>query len=189
MSELRIYDERDPGRELLRTTDAGAIREALAPIGVEFERWQTRSDLDAQATQDEIIEAYRPQIDSLMQRHGFRGVDVVSMTPDHPQREALRAKFLAEHVHDDFEVRFFVDGRGLFYLHAAGRVHALLCTRGDLISVPAGVRHWFDMGPAPRFCAIRLFTDEAGWVAQFTGDPIAERFPRLGEDGDLSEAA
>ncbi len=33
------------------------------------------------------------------------------------------------------------------------------------------------MGPSPHFTAIRLFTTPAGWVAKFTGDPIANRFP------------
>jgi 1,2-dihydroxy-3-keto-5-methylthiopentene dioxygenase len=53
----------------------------------------------------------------------------------------------------------------------------LRCERGDLLSVPAGTRHWFDMGTVPHFCAIRMFGSEAGWVAAFTGDPIAQRFP------------
>jgi 1,2-dihydroxy-3-keto-5-methylthiopentene dioxygenase len=35
------------------------------------------------------------------------------------------------------------------------------------------------MGPNPHFIAIRLFTNPEGWVAKFTGEPIADRFPRL----------
>jgi len=58
-------------------------------------------------------------------------------------------------------------------------VYEVSCERGDLISVPAGTRHWFDMGPAPSFVAIRLFINPEGWVASFTGSDIAERFPRL----------
>ena len=91
----------------------------------------------------------------------------------------LRAKFLAEHTHADDEVRFFVAGSGLFVLHAEGRVYAALCEQDDLISVPAGIRHWFDMGSSPAFTCIRLFNDPAGWVARFTGDDIATRFPTL----------
>ena len=68
----------------------------------------------------------------------------------------------------------------MFYLRAAGKVHMTLCERGDLISVPAGTRHWFDMGPTPHFTAIRLFTTPAGWVANFTGIPIARSFPSYG---------
>ncbi len=190
MTELRIFADDDPQRTLLLSTDPEQIREHLQQIGVEFERWEAAHELDAQATQDEVIEAYRDSINRLMRRHGFRSVDVVSMRPDHPEREALRAKFLSEHRHDDFEVRFFVDGQGLFCLHVDDRVYAVLCTRGDLISVPAGTRHWFDMGPAPSFTAIRLFTTEDGWQARFTGDDIAERFPRLdGRGRVLHEAA
>ncbi|MEC9482011.1 MAG: cupin, partial [Halomonas sp.] len=52
------------------------------------------------------------------------------------------------------------------------------CAAGDLISVPAGTPHWFDMGPEPNFMAIRLFTDSQDWVARMTGSDIASRFPR-----------
>jgi 1,2-dihydroxy-3-keto-5-methylthiopentene dioxygenase len=101
------------------------------------------------------------------------------MTPDHPQREAARRKFLDEHTHAEDEVRFFVEGAGAFYLHLGARVFQVVCGAGDLLSVPAGTKHWFDMGPAPRFTVIRLFTDPAGWVAEPTGDAIASRLPRF----------
>ena len=55
----------------------------------------------------------------------------------------------------------------------------VLCEADDWISVPAGTKHWFDMGAEPSFCAIRFFDNPEGWVAQFSGDPIADRFPRL----------
>ncbi len=99
------------------------------------------------------------------------------MNSDHPQKAELRAKFLDEHRHGEDEVRFFVAGRGLFVLHIEEHVYAVLCERNDLISVPAGTRHWFDMGEHPHFVAVRLFNNPEGWVAQFTGDDIASRFP------------
>ena len=76
---------------------------------------------------------------------------------------------------------FFVDGAGLFYIRTDENVYGMLCTKRDLISVPANTRHWFDMGDAPYFKAIRLFTTPEGWVAQFTGDKVADRFPRFDE--------
>jgi acireductone dioxygenase apoprotein len=179
MSELRVYDESRPDRPLAIYHDFEQIQAQLAPIGVEMERWSATKPLDPEATQDEIIEAYREPINRLMQRFGFKSVDVISLYPDHPQSEALRDKFLHEHTHDDFEVRFFVDGQGLFYIRHGGRVYAMLCTRGDLMNLPAGITHWFDMGPRPLVKAIRLFVTAEGWVANFTGDGIADRFPRL----------
>lgn len=178
MSTLTIYAQDDPagGR---RIDDAGEIRRELAAIGVTFERWQAQAPVAPGAPQAEVLAAYRPEIDRLAAERGYRSVDVVSLDPSHPDREALRRKFLAEHTHADDEVRFFVAGSGLFTLHAADRVYAVLCEKDDLISVPAGVPHWFDMGSAPAFTCIRLFNDPAGWVAQFTGDAIAARFPAL----------
>ena len=177
MSELRIYEE--SAEPLATYTKFEDIRDHLANVGVQFERWEATRELDAQATQDEIIEAYRGSVNRLMNQYGFKSVDVISLTPDNPQKDALRNKFLSEHRHDEFEVRFFVEGEALFYIRDAGRVHGVLCTRGDLISVPANVRHWFDMGPNPNFKAIRLFITPEGWVARYTGDQIADQFPRL----------
>jgi 1,2-dihydroxy-3-keto-5-methylthiopentene dioxygenase len=89
----------------------------------------------------------------------------------------MRQKFLSEHTHADFEVRFFVEGSGLFYLHVGDKVYTLLCEKGDLISVPANTTHWFDMGTKPYFKCIRFFTTPEGWVGNFTGSEIAKQFP------------
>ena len=174
MSHLQVFDEQDGSAPLLDTSDGDAIAAELATIGVRFERWPTRDLPDAAA----ILEVYAAEIEALKAEAGYQSVDVVALAPDHPDREMLRGKFLSEHIHGEDEVRFFVDGEGLFTLHEQGRVFNMLCTKGDLISVPAGMRHWFDMGPAPRFTAIRLFVNPDGWVARFTGDTIADRFPR-----------
>src|SRR5690606_11253410 len=163
-------------------TDATDIAGRLGAQGVRFERWQACAPIEPGASQDEVIAAYRGDIDRLMAEHGYRSVDVVSIRPDHPERGALRAKFRNEHVQGEDEVRFFVAGAGLFTLHVGDKVYEVLCEQGDLIGVPAGTRHWFDMGDAPYFVAIRLFTNPDGWVARFTGEDIATRFPDLTPD-------
>ena len=177
MSRLTIYRDDAPLAAELDTADEVRIREGLAGINVGFERWAASQPLASTARDDDILAAYGPEIRRLEHARSYQAVDVLRCMPDHPQREQLRAKFLAEHTHDDDEVRFFVEGAAMFYLHAKSRVHMVLCERDDLISVPAGMRHWFDMGPEPRFTVIRLFTTPEGWVARFTGDPIAVRFP------------
>lgn len=172
------------GRVLAEHTHVDALGAALRAIGVGHERWPTDRALPADAAPDAILAAYAPEVARLRDVHGFATADVVRMHPTHPDRAALRAKFLDEHTHADPEVRFFVEGEGLFVLHPepgpdGDRVYGLRAVAGDLVFVPAGLRHWFDMGEHPRFCAIRLFTDPAGWVARYTGDRIADRFPRL----------
>ncbi|MCE5233953.1 MAG: acireductone dioxygenase [Mizugakiibacter sp.] len=178
MSRLRIFSETDGASPLLATDAHAEIVRELAAAGVRFERWQTSKPITPGASPDAVIAAYRGDIDRLMAEEGYRAADVVSLHANHPDKEALRRKFLEEHTHAEDEVRFFVAGSGLFSLHLGDRVYEILCTQGDLIGVPGGTRHWFDMGPAPHFVAIRLFTNPAGWVANFTGDPIAARFPR-----------
>ncbi|MEJ2059232.1 MAG: acireductone dioxygenase [Gammaproteobacteria bacterium] len=180
MSHLTIFPDDDPASR----TDYAAfedIARELNAAGIRFERWTANAPLAAGTSQEETIAAYRADVDRLMADCGFQSVDVVSMHPEHPDREALRAKFLDEHTHGEDEVRFFVAGAGLFDIHMDGKVYAVLCERGDLISVPAGTPHWFDMGAAPHFIAIRLFGNPDGWKASFTGSDIAARFPRYGE--------
>lgn len=179
MSQLRIFDEGDPTTALATLDDHAAIAAELGKIGVRFEQWQANKPVVPGASQDEVIAAYRCDIDRLMGEAGYQSVDVISLTPDHPDRAALRQKFLGEHTHSEDEVRFFVAGSGQFTLHVDGKVYDILCEQGDLIGVPDGTRHWFDMSESPFFVAIRLFTNKDGWVANFTGDEIAARFPRM----------
>jgi 1,2-dihydroxy-3-keto-5-methylthiopentene dioxygenase len=177
MTQLRVYPVGDGASAEIDTTDAGVIAQALAPLGVRFEQWQSRP-IAAGADQDAVLAAFAPEVARLKAENGYQSIDVIRMRPDHPERATLRQKFLSEHRHSEDEVRFFVEGEGLFTLREDDRVYAVLCQEGDLISVPAGMRHWFDMGSSPKFTAIRLFTNADGWIANFTGDAIADRFPR-----------
>lgn len=179
MSALTVFSERDPATPLEHTRNPARVAEILRAIGVRFEQWQASQPVAAGASPEAVMEAYRADIDRLVAEQGFQSVDVISMAPDHPQKQALRDKFLSEHTHGEDEVRFFVDGRGLFTLHVDERVYEVLCERGDLISVPAGASHWFDMGPQPEFIAIRFFNNPDGWIAHYTGDDIALKFSRL----------
>ena len=178
MSRLRIYDHDLPDAPLLDTQDGATIAAELAKIGVTFERWQAAHPVAPGASQDEVFAAYRSDIDRLVAQHGFKSVDVASIAPDNPNRAELRKKFLDEHFHREDEVRFFVAGSGLFTLHVEDKVYEIECVKDDLIAVPDGTTHWFDMGDEPSFVAIRFFTEPDGWVGHFTGTDIAQKFPR-----------
>lgn len=179
MSHLRVYADSDARRVRVSTGDFEAIQKELSAVGVRFSRWLTHAGVTAGDAPEKVIEAYRDDIDRLLAEGGYQAVDVVSLGPTHPDKAMLRQKFLNEHTHEEDEIRFFVAGQGLFTLHIGNEVFEILCRRNDLIGVPAGTPHWFDMGPEPEFVAIRIFTNPAGWVANFTGSDIAERFPRL----------
>ncbi len=179
MSRLRVYPHESPAESRVDTSDVKQIDRHLDGAGVRFERWQATAEFSPTADEATVIGAYRRDVDRLIRERGYRSVDVVRVLPDNPQKEAIRAKFSSEHTHAEDEVRFFVEGAGAFYLHIGDDVYVVRCERGDLIDVPAGTTHWFDMGAEPRFAAIRLFTNPDGWVACYTGSDIAERFPKF----------
>lgn len=192
MTVLQIMTD-SGGETLLRTVDPARIGTELAAFHVDFQRRPAEHPLPAAADQDAVLALYRDQVDRLCAQRGFRLVDVARMQPrtDDPewtaQAATARQRFLSEHRHSEDEVRFFVEGRGCFYLHLENRVYAVVCEAGDLLSVPSGTKHWYDMGEVPHFCAIRFFEEDDGWVGDFTGDPVAERIPSL--DELMSQAA
>lgn len=177
MSRLTIYREEMPEEALFDTQEPQVIATKLQPFGIRFERWHAPVMPARDASPEEILDAYRPYLDGLMGETGAGSADVVRFNRHTPQIAAMREKYLSEHTHSEDEVRFFVYGQGAFVLHLDGRVFSVLCTQGDLISVPAGTPHWFDAGLAPDVVALRVFTDTTGWVARYTGDEIARRFP------------
>lgn len=177
MSLLTVRDAATGTLEL-RAEDPAAMAEALRPLGVRFERWPAK-DIPEEASAEQVLEAYRPELDALLGETGAGSADVIKLDPSHPQAAAMRAKFLNEHIHTEDEVRFFHAGAGNFILHVDGKIYDAYCTAGDLISVPANIKHWFDAGEAPRFTAVRIFTDTSGWVPHFTESGISERFPAI----------
>ena len=178
MSRLRIFSDTNPDAPDFTSHDGDEIARELAKIGVRFERWQASQPVAAGASQEEVIAAYKADIDRISAERGFTTVDVISISPDNPKKDELRAKFLDEHFHKEDEVRFFVEGSGTFYLHIYDTVYGVVCEAGDLLSVPEGATHWFDMGVNdPQFCAIRFFHDGEGWVGDFTGEKISASFP------------
>lgn len=177
MSLLTVRDARTGALEL-RSDNPDEIAATLNAVGVRFERWPL-APLPADAPADEVLAAYKPRLDAFMGETGAGTADVIKLDPSHPQKDAMRAKFLSEHTHTEDEVRYFHAGAGNFVLHVNGRVYDAHCTAGDLISVPAHVTHWFDAGTEPQFTVLRVFTDTTGWTPHYTGSDMAERFPAI----------
>jgi 1,2-dihydroxy-3-keto-5-methylthiopentene dioxygenase len=186
MTLLQVMPADDGSTVLLRTEDVTAIAAELAPYGIRLERLPV-VPLTADDGQDEVLATYASDVERISAEGPYPLVDVARLVPNDADPEwpakahAAQTKFLDEHTHDEDEVRFFVEGSGCFYLHLGDKVHAVVCTAGDLMSVPAGTAHWFDMGTEPLFCAIRFFQEEDGWVAGFTGSTISAKMPTLDE--------
>lgn len=160
------------------TTDRDAIEEYLNGRGVIFERWEASDRLSEDATESDVLRVYDHQLAPYMRKHGYQTADVIRVLPSMENLDAVRAKFLDEHTHSEDEVRFFVEGKGAFWFNLGGDepVFCIVCEAGDFISVPAGVRHWFDMGARPKVTAIRVFSNQEGWVPNYTDSGISAQY-------------
>ena len=102
---------------------------------------------------------------------------MIDVGPETPGLEEMLTKFNREHWHDEDEVRFIISGRGLFHIHPqAGPIVAIEVEAGDLIRVPRGTRHWFNLCRDRRIRAVRLFQDMAGWTPHYTDSRAEEIF-------------
>lgn len=153
--------------------DVEEIKAFLQPFGIWYEYWQVEGRLSAEATNEEILEEFSSEIESLKQRGGFVTADVINVNNETPNLDAMLAKFDKEHTHAEDEVRFTVAGRGLFHVHPAeGPVFAVEVESGDLINVPHGTKHWFNLCDDRAIRCIRLFEDPAGWTPEYVADPV-----------------
>jgi 1,2-dihydroxy-3-keto-5-methylthiopentene dioxygenase len=174
MARIRIPDE---NREL---TDVDEIRAFLQPFGIWYERWEVEGRIGAQAANDEILAAYAPEIERLKQTGDFVTADVINVTPQTPGLDGMLAKFSKEHTHSEDEVRFTVQGGGVFHIHPhGGPVFAVQVEAGDLINVPAGTQHWFDLCDDRTIRCIRLFQDASGWTPHYVENGVHERYTPL----------
>jgi 1,2-dihydroxy-3-keto-5-methylthiopentene dioxygenase len=168
---VRIPEE---GRKI---TETEAIRQYLAGINIEYEIWEPSQPIQPDASNDEILQAYSADIDKLKARGGYVTADVVNVNPQTPGLDAMLAKFSREHWHDEDEVRFIIHGRGIFHIHPRNAtVVAIEVEAGDLIRVPRGTWHWFDLCSDRHIRAIRLFQDPAGWTPVYTDSGVDARF-------------
>ena len=173
MATVRIPDE---NRSL---TDQAEVTRYLATLGIDYERWPAAERVPFDASADDVLGAYAAEIEQLKAKGGYVTADVIDVTAQTPGLEAMLAKFNSEHWHDEDEVRFIVRGRGLFHVHprdGRGPVIAIEVEAGDLIRVPKGTWHWFDLCADRDIRAIRLFQDKAGWTPHYTNSGVHQGY-------------
>lgn len=149
------------------------IKSFLAKYGVLYDRWGVDRLPEhlvenyelTEEEQQAIIDAYQEELEKLKKEKGYITEDIVVLSDKTPNLEALLEKFKKEHHHVDDEVRFVVDGSGVFPLKLDGEVVEVWVEAGDLIVVPAGTRHWFELDENRKIKCIRVFKTPAGWEA------------------------
>jgi len=174
MAQVHIPDE---DRTI---TDVEEIRSFLKPYGIWYEKWEVEGRIGLDATDQEILTAYAPEIERLKNACGFVTADVINVKPETPNLDAMLNKFNKEHTHSEDEVRFTVKGTGLFHIHGNDdRVFSITVTSGDLINVPNGTRHWFNLCGDRTIRCIRLFEDMSGWTPTYMEDSVHSGYQPL----------
>ncbi len=160
--------------------DLAEIRQFLEPYGIWYEHWPVENRLSADASNEQILKEFAPEIESLKQRGQFVTADVINVNNQTPNLDSMLAKFDKEHTHSEDEVRFTVAGNGLFHIHPdQGPVFAVEVAAGDLINVPHGTKHWFNLCDDRAIRCIRLFQDMAGWTPEYVSAGIHEQYQPL----------
>ncbi len=147
----------------------------LGQQGILFESWgveRLNEDLREPYTlspeeKQKILDLYEGEVSDLRSRQGYLTQDLIVVSEATPNLNAILEKFKKEHHHTDDEVRFVVDGSGIFTIRKGDLIFDVLVEAGDLLMVPAYTRHWFDLTDERKIKCIRIFKDPAGWVAVY----------------------
>ncbi len=158
-------------------TESQEIVDFLMPFGISYETWQVDGRLSPTATDAEILSEYAVEIEKVKSDGGYVTADVINVKPDTPNLDAMLQRFNKEHTHSEDEVRFTVEGRGVFHLHPeGGPVFGVTVEKGDLIKVPNGMRHWFNLCDDRNIRCIRFFQDPTGWTPSYVEDAVHARY-------------
>lgn len=160
-----------------RIENAEEISKYLETQGIIYENWditklqgELQQNYEVTPERSEaILNVFKPEIDALSAKRGYKSSDIVVLSKATPNIEDLLVKFQDEHHHTEDEVRFVVDGEGVFTIKGPndGVYFDVVLYPGDLISVPANIRHWFTLTDLRKVKAIRIFESKDGWVAVY----------------------
>src|SRR5215470_2347253 len=158
-------------------TNGQAIAEYLETFGIRYEQWTPAHPVELRSPAEDVLKAYAGEIDKLKALGGYVTADVIDVNPQTPGLDAMLARFNREHWHDEDEVRFIISGRGLFHISPPqSDVVFIEVVPGDMIRVPRGTRHWFNLCSDRQIRAIRFFQDPAGWTPHYTESRIDEQY-------------
>lgn len=155
---MKIYEFEESEEDQRAPHDSGRILTTadIAPLGIIAHHFDTVAEVDALASS-----------------RGYRNRDEITISPE-SFGEAYESKvkmFFEEHLHEDEEIRYIVDGAGYFDVRSApggaAREKWIRCRleKGDLIVLPAGIYHRFTTDEKNYAKAMRLFKDEPKWTA------------------------
>ncbi len=172
----------------VKLTDLDAIAAELSPLKIQLSAWSTGSEVQSLLAKQVLTDEEKEQVlvgldhyfEQLKTDLGYTSRDLIVLHADVPNLEVMLAKFDKVHTHADDEVRYIVDGEGVFgFVRPDGSQVELTVQAEEYINVPAGTEHWFYLTASRRVKAVRYFAGTEGWTPEYTGTEIKFSQPSL----------
>lgn len=131
----------------------------LSSLGLQY--WH----IDADRYESDNAYGDKPLLDQLAEQNGWIKRDQISLSKDVPGYMEIMKHGFAEHLHEDPEVRYVLNGSGYYDVRSNKadewiRIHF---QRGDLVVIPRGCFHRFTLDTNEFIEVVRLFTDKPKW--------------------------
>ncbi|KAI9786914.1 MAG: 1,2-dihydroxy-3-keto-5-methylthiopentene dioxygenase [Geoglossum umbratile] len=107
------------------------------------------------------------QVDALAVERGYKNRDEITVSPGKmgDVYEEKVKMFFNEHLHEDEEIRYILDGWGFFDVRGVDDDWVRIrVEKDDLIILPAGIYHRFTTDHNNYIKAMRLFKEEPRWT-------------------------
>lgn len=149
---MSIYEYIESNEDPRKPHDSGKFysKEQLASFGVE---------LYSNVTQ--------PTVDAIATKRGFPSRDEVTVSRESlgDKYDSSLAKFFEEHLHEDEEIRFILDGAGYFDVRGPqDKWVRIKVVGGDLVVLPKGIWHRFTVDDSDYIKALRLYKAVPKWT-------------------------
>lgn len=159
------------------------ITRELASLNVQLNYWTVGEETQirqllaqeilTEAEKEQVLKSLDRYFEQLQQTAGYQSRDLIVLHPNTPNLDTLLAKFDRCHTHADDEVRYIIDGEGIFgFVRPDGSQVELTIQPEEYINVPAETEHWFYLTNRRRIKAVRYFTTTEGWVPNYTDTKI-----------------
>ncbi len=170
----------DDGKVLNKVED---INKYLTDLKIELSSWPLPENPElklllkkeqlSDAEKQQVLQALNTKFEEQQKKFGYKTQDLVCLTPQTEGLDELLAKFDRIHTHNDDEVRYIVEGSGIFGFVLKNKRQCLLKVEAEeYIRVPANTEHWFLLDETKNIKAVRYFISPAGWVAIYTDKEV-----------------
>lgn len=151
-------------------TNNEEAKKFLKKYGLYMELWQP--EITDSGVLDPLLK-YKNQIEKLKKKFSYASADCCTLNTSNPNLDKILEPFKKEHHHTDDEVRFTVEGEGIFGVNPLTDPPFEICVEaGDLLVVPAMTRHWFELTEKKNICCIRIFKENPKWEAIYEMTPL-----------------